>query len=114
MAAERWVATTPTGHRVRLSDAAWVHKILVSHPEFSADAGYEQELRRTLEDPEFIVEGWEGELLSLRWCPTAPRGPKYLCVVYREVEPMGFVITTFFVSRYGKLLRRLVRWQKRP
>lgn len=113
MATERWVVTTPTGQHVRLSDAAWVHKILVSHPEFAADPGYEQELRLTLEDPEFIVEGWEGELLSLRWCPTAPRGPKYLCVVYREVEPMGFVITAFFVSRYGKLLRRSVRWQKR-
>jgi len=114
MAAERWVATTPTGRRVRLSDAAWTQKILVSHPEFAADPTYEQEVRLTLEDPEVIVEGWERELLSLRWCPIAPEGPKYLCVVYRESEPEGFVITAFFVSRYGKLLRRKVRWQKRP
>jgi hypothetical protein len=114
MPAERWVVTTPPGRTVRLSEAAWVQKILVSHPEFMADPGYEQELRLTLEDPEFIVEGWAGELLSLRWCLTAPRGPKYRCVEYREIEPVGFVITAFFVSRYGKLLRRPIRWQKRP
>ena len=114
MPLERWVATTPSGQSVRLSDAAWVQKILVSHPEFAADPAYEQELRLALKDPEFIVEGWAGELLSLRWCPTAPGGPKHLCVVYREGEPAGFVITAFFVSRYGKLLRRPIRWQKRP
>ena len=114
MATERWLAVTPTGQQVRPSEAAWTQKILVSHPEFSEDPHYEQEVRRTLEDPEFIVEGWEEELLSLRWCPAAPRGPKFLCVVYRETQPVGFVITAFFVSRYGKILRRRVRWQKHP
>lgn len=114
MASERWIATTPLGKRVRLSDTAWHKKILVSHPEFADDPGYERELHLAVEQPEFIVEGWEGELLSLRWCPVGPKGPKYLCVVYREAEPVGFVITAFFVSRYGKLLRRAIRWQKRP
>lgn len=99
---------------MRLSDATWLFKILASHPEFAADQRYEEEVRLTVEDPEFIVEGWAGELLSLRWCPTAPGSPKYLCVVYREAEPLGFVITAFFVSRYGKLLRRSIRWEKRP
>lgn len=114
MASERWVAVTPMGRRIRLSDAAWNKKILVTHPEFAENPGYEQELRLAVERPEFIVEGWEGELLSLRWCATAPKGPKHLCVVYREAEPVGFVITAFFISRYGKLLRRTIRWQKRP
>jgi hypothetical protein len=114
MVIERWIARTPSGRLVRLSEAAWIHKILISHPEFDDDPAHEQELRLTLEDPEVIVEGWEGELLSLRWCTTAPKGPKYLCVVYREAEPVGFVITAFFISRYGKLLRRKRRWQKRP
>ena len=114
MATDRWIVTTPTGQAVRLSEAAWVQKILVSHPEFAADPGYEQDVRRTLEAPEVIVEGWEGELLSLRWCPTAPHSPKYLCVVYRDRPPVGFVITAFFVSRYGKLLRRPIRWRKHP
>ena len=112
MTTDCWIATTPTGQAVRLSKSVWVHKVLVSHPEFTADPGYAQEVRRTLEEPEVIVEGWEGELLSLRWCLTAPQRPKHLCVVYRERPPVGFVITAFFVSRYGKLLRRTIRWQK--
>jgi len=114
MVPERWIAVTPTGHRVRLSEATWIHKVLVSHPELAERPVYEHELRRTLEDPEVIVEGWEGELLSLRWCPMAPHGPKHLCVVYRQAEPVGFVITAFFVSRYGKLLRRKIRWPQQP
>ena len=114
MVMERWIATTPPGHRVRLSEAAWTHKIQSSHPEFARNSAYEYEVRLALEDPEVIVEGWEGELLSLRWCPTAPNGPKHLCVVYRDAEPVGFVITAFFISRYGKLLRRPIRWQKHP
>lgn len=109
---ERWIITTPLGHRVRLSEAAWTLKILVSHPEFALRPAYEEEVRLAVEEPDAIVEGWEGELLALRWCPIAPKGPKYLCVVYRESEPVGFVITAFFVSRYGKLLRRRLRWQK--
>ena len=52
---------------MRLSEAAWIHKILVSHPEFDDDQAYEQ-------------------------------GPKYLCVVYREAEPVGFVITAFYLA----------------
>ena len=112
MPPERWVATTPLTQRVRLSEDGWLRKILPSHPELGANPRYEEELRRTLEDPDLIVEGWADELLALRWCPIAPRSPKHLCVVYRVAEPVGFVITAFFISRYGKLMRRKVRWQK--
>ena len=66
MATDRWITKAPDGHAARLSQTTWNQKILVSHPEFAADAGYERELRLALEDPEVIVEGWEGELLSLR------------------------------------------------
>ena len=110
----RWVVTTPLGHRVGLSEDGWKHKILVSHPEFATNPNYELELRLALQGPEFIVEGWSGELLNLRWCPTAPGKPKYVCAVYREVKPLGFVITAFFISRHAKLLRRTVLWQKSP
>jgi hypothetical protein len=51
MAVERWVATTPLGRRVRLSEAAWTLKILDRHPEFGTAPGYEQELRLALEKP---------------------------------------------------------------
>ena len=112
MPTDRWIAKTPLGYQVHLSQAGWLRKILVSHPEMGANPQYEEEIRLTLEDPEYVVEGWEGEALSLRWCAVAPKSPKYLCVVYREGDPAGFVITAFFISRYGKLLRRPKRWQK--
>ena len=36
-----------------------------------------------------------GEYLALRWCKIAPKGPKYLCVVYRELEERGFIEKNF-------------------
>ncbi len=107
-----WIATSKTGKSIRLTSKVWREKILLEHPEFSALPEYADELRKAIEDPEYIVEGWQGENLALRWCEKAPNNPKYLCVVYREYEIDGFVITTFFISRYGKLLRRNVKWRK--
>ena len=114
MATERWVATTPLGQSIRLSEDGWSRKILVSHAEFGADTRYEAELRETLTNPEVILEGWAGEFLALRHCAIAPKRPKYLCAVYREGLPSGFVITAFFVSRRDKLMKRKMRWNKQP
>ena len=75
---------------IRLTRKIWFDKILHEHPEFSL----------------------EQELLALRWCETAPNNPKYLCVVYREYDNEGFIITAFFISKYGKLLRRNIKWPK--
>ncbi len=113
MATERWVVFTPLSHWVRLSEAAWTQKLLVSHPELGTRPEYERELRLALEHPDFVIEGWGGEILSLRWCQDAPHGAKHLCVVYRPGEPTGFVITAFFISRYDRLLRRPMRWKPR-
>jgi len=84
--------------------------MLEEHPEFSSRPEYAAELRLAIEKPEYIVEGWQQELLALRWCEIAPHNPKYLCAVYREYDNEGFVITAFFISRYGKLLRRKIKW----
>ena len=107
-----WVAKSKFGKSVRLTSKVWHDKILLEHPEFSILPTYLDELCKTIEEPEYIVEGWQQELLALRWCGVAPKSPKYLCVVYREYGKDGFVITAFFISRYGKLLRRKVRWRK--
>lgn len=107
-----WLATSKSDKSIRLTSKVWHAKILLEHPEFSLLPEYSEELRKVIEDPEYIVEGWQGEYLALRWCENAPRNPKYLCVVYREYETEGFVITAFFISRYGKLLRRNVTWRK--
>jgi len=67
---------------------------------------------KAVKDPDYVVIGWAGEYLALRYCKIAPKRPKYLCVIYREGEKKGFVITTFFISKHLKLLRRGVIWQK--
>lgn len=99
--------------RIRLTKAVWVDKILKDHPEFGSKEEYVNEIKRTVEDPDYIVSGWFGEYLALRFCEVAPIRPKYLCVVYRELDKEGFVITTFFISKPYKLLRRGVVWQRR-
>jgi len=107
-----WNVTSKAGKLIRLTDKVWHEKILLEHPEFSTLPEYINELRKAIEGPEYIVEGWKGENLALRWCEKAPASPKYLCVVYREYANEGFIITAFFISRYGKLLRRKILWQK--
>lgn len=107
-----WIASSKFGKLIRLTSKIWYDKILLEHPEFFATSAYLDELRKAIEDPEYIIEGWKGEYLALRWCEIAPKNPKYLCVVYREYEIDGFIITAFFISRYGKLLRRNVKWRK--
>jgi len=107
-----WTAISKSDKQIRLTSKIWHEKIVLEHPEFSTLPEYLDELRKTIEDPEYIVEGWYGESLSLRWCEKAPKNPKYLCVVYREYGKEGFIITAFFISKYGKLLRRKIKWQK--
>lgn len=107
-----WTATSKTGKVIRLTSKVWCEKILVEHPEFSVVPEYAEELRKVIEDPEYIIKGWHDENLALRWCEIAPNSPKYLCVVYREYATEGFMITAFFISRYGKLLRRNIIWRR--
>lgn len=114
MAEVLWNVKSKFGRLVRLTKKIWTKKILIEHPEFASRVEYIDELRETIHDPEYIVEGWRGEYLALRWCNIAPNRPKYLCVVYREYDKEGFIITAFFISRYGKLLRRKILWQKYP
>ncbi|MEW6215067.1 MAG: hypothetical protein AB1478_07705 [Nitrospirota bacterium] len=85
---------------------------MADHKEFAQRTDYSDEIKKIIEDPEYIVQGWEGELIAMRWCEIAPKTPKYLCVVYRELNGEGFVITAFFISRFEKLLRRKILWQK--
>ena len=108
-----FTARSKSKRKIRLVKAVWFGKILRDHPELKAREEYVDEVKRTIEDPEYIVSGWFGEFLALRFCELAPRRPKYLCVVYREVNGEGFVITTFFMSRLHKLLRRGVLWRRR-
>lgn len=98
---------------VRLTRRIWRDKILIDHPEFSLRKDeYSDEVEKTISEPDFLVNGWAGELVAVRRCEIAPNRPKYLCVIYRELNGEGFVITTFFISKLQKLLRRGVIWGK--
>lgn len=100
-----------SGKAIRLTSTIW-RKIETQHPEFEGRSDYLQEMRNAVEDPDYIVQGWAGGLLALRWCELAPSRPKHLCVVYRELDGDGFVVTAFFISRFERLLRRALLWQK--
>ena len=108
-----FVAVSVHGKPVRLTDTVWTGKILENHAEFAMSAGYLEEVRRTIESPDYVVGGWSGEHLALRECQSAPGGSKSLCVVYRELDRDGFVITAFFISKPQKLLRRGIVWKRR-
>ena len=106
-------ANSKEGKSIRITRSIWNEKVLVEHKEFAGDDRYLDEVKKTIEAPEFIVEGWFGEKLAFRWCEIAPKSPKHLCVVYREMENDGFVITAFFISKFEKLVRRRnVLWKK--
>src|SRR3989304_962972 len=105
------IAPSRSGKEIRLTPTIWL-KVERGHPEFSRGTAYLEEIKRAVEDPDYIVRGWAGELLALRWCEAAPSQPKYLCTVYRELNDDGFIITAFFVSRYEGLLKRGILWQR--
>jgi len=107
-----FTARSRSKKKIRLFKAVWFGKILRDHAELKAREEYVDEVKRTIEDPDYVVSGWFGEYLALRFCEVAPGSPKYLCVVYRETDGEGFVITTFFISRLHKLLRRGVVWRR--
>lgn len=107
-----FTAKTRSKKRIHLTKATWLDKISKDHPELSAKEEYVNEVKATVEDPDYIVSGWFGEFLALRFCEIAPKRPKYLCVVCREQNKEGFIITTFLISRPNKLLRRGVLWKK--
>jgi len=108
-----FTAMSRSKRNIRMDSATWFNKILRDHPELGMRDEYVNEVKRTIEDPDYVVSGWFGEYLALRFCNIAPKSPKYLCVVYRELNKEGFVITTFFISKPYKLFRRGVLWRKR-
>lgn len=100
------------GKEIELTSFVWLNKILKDHPEFGQNEEILREIKKAVEDPDYLVTGWAGEYLALRYCEIAPKRPKHLCVIYSEGEKKGFVITTFFISKYHKLLRRGIIWQR--
>jgi hypothetical protein len=106
-----FVASSTAGSAIRLTDTIW-RKIQDHHQEFHERDDYLNALRVAIQEPDYVVEGWGRARIALAWCEDAPSSPKHLAVVYRELNSEGFVISAFFVSRYERLLKRGVLWQK--
>jgi hypothetical protein len=87
---------------IRLTDERWEH-IAEQHPEVSNSRKL---VLDTIENPERILEGNDGELLAVKTVETG----KWLVVVYRETDNDGFIITAFFTRRARSLSKRVVTW----
>ncbi|MCU1265022.1 MAG: hypothetical protein JWM21_1340 [Acidobacteria bacterium] len=80
-------ALSKNGTSIPLTEERWTH-ITDEHGEL---AGLRVEVLQSVEEPQRIVEGGDGELLAVRELDLG----KYIVVVYREQENDGFVITAF-------------------
>jgi hypothetical protein len=95
-------AISKNGKGIRLTDERWSH-ITEEHNEL---AGLRFDVLDALREPDRILLGNEGELLSVREINPG----KDIVVVYREMEQDGFVITAFLTRRRKSLDRRTQLW----
>ena len=97
------IVKSKNGVPIRLTEQRWFH-ITEEHSEM---AGYYFEVLETLQEPNAIYEGKEGELLAVKEIELG----KYLIVVYREISKEdGFVITAFLTRRIMQIERRTKLW----
>ena len=87
---------------IRLTDERWQH-IFEEHPELE---GKEDEVLQTIEMPEKIYEGKDGELIATREIEPG----KLIVVVYKELDLEGFIITAFYTRRLRSFQRRKQIW----
>ena len=72
-------------------------------------AGYYFEILETIENPEVIYKGREGEFIAVKEIEKS----KYIVVIYKETSKEdGFVITSFLTKRKKQLERRPKIWEK--
>jgi hypothetical protein len=72
-------------------------------------AGYYFEVLETLQEPNTIYKGKEGELLAVKEIELG----KYLVVVYNEISKEDvFVITAFLTRRIRQIERRIKLWPR--
>jgi len=70
-------------------------------------------LLKTVENPDMILKGVDGELRAVRFYQKTHLGPKYLMVAYNELSyGAGFIITAYKTSKVDKIVKRGVIWKK--
>lgn len=75
-------------------------------------AGNQDLVFETLEDPDFIIGGGQGEFIALRHYKKTAISEKNVIVIYKEQEKDGFVITAFMTSKPVKIIKKGVIWKK--
>ena len=93
-----------SGIPIRLTDERWTH-IIEEHCEL---AGQRIEVLESLENPDRILAGNEGEQMAVKEISARAN----LVVVYREFEDDGFIITAFITSKAKRLNKREQIWPK--
>lgn len=83
-------ALTPLGFRVRVSYTYWVVIVTVKHPVM---AGYEAEVKETLEHPDEIRQSRSDPTVYLFY--SSERPGRWVCAVAKQLEEDGFLITTY-------------------
>jgi hypothetical protein len=91
-------ANAQSGRIIRLPEETWQH-IIEQHPEL---ADLQPNVMHTLENPDRILEGNDGEFLAVKLL----KDDKYLVTVYRELEKDGFIITAYLTRRINSLNKR--------
>lgn len=91
------------GVNIRLTEERWLH-ITEEHSEM---AGYYYDVLETVQEPEAVYEGKEGELLAVKEIGDG----KYIIVVYKEISGAdGFVITAFLTRKIVQITKRRKIW----
>jgi len=93
---------------IRLTYKQWAH-IVESHDYMS---GCLDVVIETLSEPDYITHGWTDELIALKNYAKTVISKKTVVVVYKETDDDGFVITAFMTSRFERILRRGIIWQR--
>ncbi|MDX9715586.1 MAG: hypothetical protein RBT37_09205 [Dissulfurispiraceae bacterium] len=93
---------------IRLTAERWAH-IVESHDYM---AGNQDIVFDTIENPEFIASGAEGESIAVGFECKTSISLKRAVVIYKEIETDGFIITSFLTSKPDRLRKRGVLWPK--
>lgn len=100
------IASAKSGLTIRLTEERWQH-ITEGHPEL---VHLQTEIIQTIEDPDKILEGNDGELLAIKMLSDN----KHLVTIYKEVQEDGFVITAYLTKRINSLNKRKEVWSRSP
>ena len=100
------IATTTSnnGLLIRLTQERWRHIVLL-HPNLS---NKQAQVLSTVKNPDYIFKGKAGEFLAVSKFSIRV----YLVVVYREIEPDGFIITAYDTTDVRWLFKKELIWSR--